>query len=298
MTASKKTINSLDRLKISAADSKESMQWMTYILQSSLFSSLPTKNLQEVFKLFEQRNVKAGDTIIKQGDHGEYYYQILSGRCSVRVKATDMDDTCILAELNEGDHFGEEALIGNTLRNATVKMITDGVLLRLKKDDFLHLIKDPTIEMISMRQAQKMITQGAVWLDVRSPEECQNHDMDGCINMPLNIIRKWSGKLDHSKYYITYCDIGTRSSIAAFLLAELGFTVSCLEGGLIAQGVIETTDDTEKSDTDAVSEALSTVLTNVYTLLEQALKEKVDPTVAKQIVVDISQELSTHKVNH
>lgn len=297
MTTSKQTINPLGRSNKSGADSKEPLKWMTHVLQSSLFSSLPTRNLQEVFNLFELRNVKAGDVIITQGDTGDYYYLIKSGRCTVRKKPTG-EDTNVLAQLSEGDHFGEEALIGNTLRNATVKMITDGVLLRLKKDDFLSLIMNPTIEMLSLSMAHDMISKGSVWLDVRFPAECQNHGMDGSINIPLNILRPWSYKLDRTKYYIVYCDNGSRSSIAAFLLAELGFTVSCLDGGLITQGVMEEIDVTENLDTDALTESLSTVLANVYMLLELALKEKIDPVVATQIVGDISQELSIQRANH
>ena len=45
-----------------------------------------------------------------------------------------------LAELGMGDTFGEEALISGAHRNATVTMITDGVLMRLGKDDFNTLL--------------------------------------------------------------------------------------------------------------------------------------------------------------
>jgi CRP-like cAMP-binding protein len=45
-----------------------------------------------------------------------------------------------LAELKEGDAFGEEALVADTVRNATVVMKTDGMLLRLSKQDFNELL--------------------------------------------------------------------------------------------------------------------------------------------------------------
>ncbi len=291
MTASKQSINPLDRLKISNDESEESLQWMASVLQSSLFSEIPTSNLQEIFDLFEPRNVVTGDIIIKQGDHGDYYYLIQSGRYQVSRRASDTAEDTKLAELIEGDHFGEEALIGSTLRNATVSVVSDGVLLRLKEDDFLRLIKDPTLEMLSLSKAQEMIDKGAVWLDVRSPAERKNHGMDESINIPLNILRAWSDKLDQTKYYIVYCDNGARSSIASFLLAQLNFTVSCLEGGLLEQGVMKKVDDTEKVDMDAISDALSTVLTNVYTLLEEALKEKADPEEARKIADKVSSGL-------
>jgi CRP-like cAMP-binding protein len=46
-----------------------------------------------------------------------------------------------LAELGLGNTFGEEALISEDKRNATVRMLTDGALMRLKKADFLELMK-------------------------------------------------------------------------------------------------------------------------------------------------------------
>ncbi len=50
-----------------------------------------------------------------------------------------------LAELGVGDTFGEEALISEAKRNATVSMLTDGVLMRLNKQDFRDLMNEPLV---------------------------------------------------------------------------------------------------------------------------------------------------------
>ena len=53
-----------------------------------------------------------------------------------------------LAELKTGDSFGEEALISESTRNATITMITDGVLMKLAKDTFVELVKKPTLQSL------------------------------------------------------------------------------------------------------------------------------------------------------
>jgi len=52
------------------------------------------------------------------------------------------------------------------------------------------------------------------------------------VNIPLSEIRNAFGALDMDKEYVIYCQSGRRSSAAAFLLAQRGYNVYVLEGGL------------------------------------------------------------------
>ena len=56
-----------------------------------------------------------------------------------------------LAELGVGDTFGEEALISEAKRNATVTMLTEGVLMRLNKQDFRELMNEPLLQWVTRR---------------------------------------------------------------------------------------------------------------------------------------------------
>jgi rhodanese-related sulfurtransferase len=114
-------------------------------------------------------------------------------------------------------------------------MITDGELIRVGKDDFNQLIKEPLLKFVSFEAASEKVRDGAVWLDVRFPEECRNGALPGSMNIPLNMLRMYAGKLDPAKPYITYCDDGSRSSVAAFILRERGFEAACVDGGCGAQ---------------------------------------------------------------
>ena len=125
------------------------VDWMTRMLQSELFSRMPTANIHGLFALLETVEFKAGDEVIKQGDQGEDYFIIQEGRCQVLRKPSSGGKYIKLAELKAGDSFGEEALISEMARNATVSMLTYGILMRLSKDNFIELIKKPTLQSVT-----------------------------------------------------------------------------------------------------------------------------------------------------
>ena len=79
--------------------------------------------------------------MIRQGDEGDYFYIIREGTCSVTRLASGNAWDVPLAELSTGDCFGEDALVSDGTRNATVTMLTDGVLMRLSKQQFLRAAK-------------------------------------------------------------------------------------------------------------------------------------------------------------
>jgi CRP-like cAMP-binding protein/rhodanese-related sulfurtransferase len=208
--------------------------WMTQMLQSELFSRIPMPNIHQLFALLEPIEFSAGDVVIKQGEPGEHYYIISEGRCAVSRKPSPKSNDIKLAELKVGDSFGEEALISESTRNATVTMITDGVMMQLAKDTFVELVKKPTLQSLKFDEADALVNEGsAQWLDVRFPDEHKESSIEGSINVPLNSLRLQIDKLDSSVIYILYCDTGGRSSTGTFLLAERGFDVTYLDGGLV-----------------------------------------------------------------
>lgn len=200
-------------------------------LQSGVFSLLPAANVEAMFQRMSSITVTAGQVIIQQGGEGDYYYLIESGSAVVSRVIDASQPATILAELNEGSAFGEEALVSDNKRNATITMKTDGELLRLNKKDFVELLKAPLISQISMLEAQAKVAAGAVWADVRLPSEYNYEHIEGAINLPLNEIRLLAEALDKSKEYVLYCQTGRRSSAAAFILAQCGLKALVLAGG-------------------------------------------------------------------
>ncbi len=215
-----------------ARSDDEGADWMGRMLQSELFARVPSANIQDVFDCMEALAVQEGDRIIQQGDSGEYYYVIQRGHCLVTHRA-DVDSTEIrLAELHPGDSFGEEALLANSRRNASVSMLTDGVLMRLTQEDFIRLIQTPVVRPLAYDEAMRRVADGACWLDVRFADEHRGPVLPDSINIPLNALRQRVGELDPARTYIVYSDSGERSATAAYLLSQSGVDAYLLEGGL------------------------------------------------------------------
>ena len=203
-------------------------------LQNGVFSQLPPSNVEEMFRRMAIVPVKAEQVIITQGTEGDYYYLIERGIALVS-RSLNANEPMLLAVLKKGDAFGEEALASDNKRNATVTMKTDGILLRLNKNDFIELLKAPLINQISLGDAKQKVQTGAFWLDVRFPSEYNFDHLPNALNTPLNEIRDLMNKLQKDKQYIAYCQTGRRSTAAAFILAQHGFNVLVLEGGTKAR---------------------------------------------------------------
>ncbi len=206
--------------------------WMSRILQTRAFHRIPPANIQAMFMRMESLNFKPGEKVVEQDQDGDFFYIIKEGRCMV-TRATPANPNGVkLATLSVGDSFGEEALISDTKRNATVTMLTAGHLMRLNKDDFNSLLNEPLLNWVDFDEGKKLVEAGAVWFDVRLPDEHKAKHIKGSINIPLIFLRMKANSLDSSKKYVIYCDTGRRSSAASFLLNEKDIESYVLRDGV------------------------------------------------------------------
>jgi len=223
--------SSAEVIDIGADDDQD---WMTRILQTEAFIKIPPAMIQSLLIKMQSYPVKAGEVVIRQGDAGDYFYTIHEGRCLVtRKESPDAEDE-FLAELNSGTSFGEDALVSDKKRNATVTMLTDGQLMRLAKEDFIELLKNQLVKHVNHEQAVVLVDEGAVWVDVRTVDEYDNGCFEDSVNMPLSNLRDELSELVFNTKYVICCDTGRRSESAGFLLSHKGFDVYVLEGGIPA----------------------------------------------------------------
>ena len=218
--------------EVNEIDAEDEEDWMTKMLQSPAFLQLPPANIQRLLMKMESVPVQAGEVIVRQGDEGDYFYVVTTGRCVVTRKATAQGQEVKLAELGDGASFGEDALVSSNKRNATITMLTDGTLSRLAKQDFQELLQAPLVHQLNYEQAAKLAEEGAIWLDVRLPGEFENSAIPGARNIPLSGLRDPSTQLDEDDRYILCCDTGRRSASGAFVLSQRGLDVYVLDGGL------------------------------------------------------------------
>jgi len=266
------------------AASAEAGEWMTRLSRSSLFTRIPAAHIQKIFTYLQPVAVREGDTIVTQGAEGDYYYVIEEGRCAVSRRPSGQAQDIKLAELGVGDGFGEQALISEARHSATVTMLTDGVLRRLAKDAFVSLIKRPVLRSIDIDRARGMVRDGAVWLDVRLPEEHQESGLKDSINVPLASLRQEAKRLSKDRRYIVYCDSGERSSAATFLLSQNGFDAHLLDGGLMEltstkemeTGASKNTDVVPSLQADITLSQLKVALAQVRQQVEMAVHRRVE----------------------
>src|SRR6266851_3663120 len=131
-----------------------------------LFASLRDDAAQELATLLSNREVPSGTPLFRAGDKGDAMYLIQRGR--IRIAVSDEDGReIVLAELAQGDFFGEMAIIDGKQRSADATVIEDARLSVLSREDFLRFIhENPAValEMLSatfsrLRRTDKMLQQ-------------------------------------------------------------------------------------------------------------------------------------------
>ncbi len=207
-----------------AADEEDMAErdWMSQLLQSNLFSQVPPANIQQLFVTFESMTADAGELIIEQGEVGDLFYVIETGIAEV-IRRSPKGEEEVLATLGPGDFFGEEALISDAPRNASVRMTQSGNLMFLEKDQFSKLLREPVLQYVSQDELdQHKGDQSVVLLDIRLPSEYEHDHEDNTMNIPLPELRDKLPELDESSTYAIVGESGPRSELGAYLLKEAG----------------------------------------------------------------------------
>lgn len=209
-----------EKVELYGSDVDDDSDWMSSLLQSPLFSRLPPANIRQLFIRFVAQKAQVDELIVKQGERGDYFYVLESGSATVIDPAGK-----ILAALRPGNYFGEEALVGETTRNATVKMLTSGKVRRLNKEDFRELLQEPVLRYLSAEELRNRAPALPPYqlIDVRLPLERRLHAVPGSRNIPLNQLRNHLKNLDFNMVYVVTDDSGRRCDVATQLLNQAGF---------------------------------------------------------------------------
>jgi MFS family permease len=116
------------------AESEAPLEALRLLEPIPIFAPLPGPALERLASQLDPIEVAAGTEVIRQGDPGDRFYVIESGRFAVAVDGT------AAGELDPGDFFGEIALLRNVPRTASVTAETDGRLLALGRHAFLDAV--------------------------------------------------------------------------------------------------------------------------------------------------------------
>lgn len=116
-----------------------------------LFASLDDEAAKDLRNLLSDRVVPQNTRLFRQGDKGDAMYLIESGRVRISIRDQEQQELT-LAELAQGDFFGEMSLIDGRQRSADAQVIEDARLAILSRDAFLSFVRtnpDVALEMLS-----------------------------------------------------------------------------------------------------------------------------------------------------
>jgi cAMP-dependent protein kinase regulator len=121
------------------------MQALSKAIQSNLlFSHLDDSEKSDIFDAMQPFNYKPGETIIQQGEEGDFFYIIDQGEVEVYV-----NNKCVTA-ISDGGSFGELALIYGTPRAATIKAKTECKLWAIDRKTYRRILMGSTIKKRKM----------------------------------------------------------------------------------------------------------------------------------------------------
>ena len=104
-----------------------------------MLQSLDDGSLSQLADIFCAERCPADREVFREGDPGDKFYIVARGRLTVWVNTPDGSQKKIRT-MDDGDHFGEIALMEDTPRTATVRTSTDCIFMTLARDPFLKLL--------------------------------------------------------------------------------------------------------------------------------------------------------------
>ena len=260
---------------------------MMNLVKSPIFNHLPPKNLQAIFSELGEVTYKKGEHIIEQGESGRYFYFVKKGRCKVIRSPTPSSKAIKVALLDRHDTFGEDSLLSGEASHVGVKALTNITLFKLRKGDFIALIKQPLLKFIMHSQLEEKLGHNALLLDVRAPDEYEINHLAGSENVPFFLLRMQLKRLDKKKILIIICADGKWSEAAAILLLSYGFITLIIKGGMekVTSSKIMTNEVVDTSVKQQMNNKENEVLTQslkIQTLEIQKFKKMVQTLIVER----------------
>ncbi len=131
---------------MASADQKKS-----FLSKVPLFQGLKDRQLLRLADRMVERNYAAGDVIVKQGQGGEGFYVLISGKAEATRERSDGEKVQVNS-FGPTDYFGELALLDEDgIRTATIRSVEPTTCLVLTRWDFLATLRqdaDMAVEIL------------------------------------------------------------------------------------------------------------------------------------------------------
>jgi ATP-binding cassette subfamily B protein len=133
-----------------------------------MLQSFDADVLTTLADIFVTERCPAGRDVFREGDPGDKFYIVVRGTLSVWINTADGEQKQIRT-MEDGNHFGEIALMEDVARTATVRTTTDCVFLTLSRDPFLKLLqREPKLRESFKKVVAERLEASATVLKVRA----------------------------------------------------------------------------------------------------------------------------------
>jgi CRP-like cAMP-binding protein len=152
---------------------QDAAETIRLLAQCELLRHLPAEDIGEILPLVRRRSLAPGEILFRTGDQGDALYLVAKGR--VEVIEGDAPGAHSLAELGQGQAFGEMALLSGEPRTATIRAAGAADLLAIGREDFLRLMEqdsqlaEAALRLSHDRAIQNLSTGGShpqTWANV------------------------------------------------------------------------------------------------------------------------------------
>ncbi len=109
--------------------------------QIPLFSDLPKNAFIELLVQMDMREMEPGEYVIREGESGDSFFVVASGRVRVTRRGPDGKDVD-LAILTDGAFFGEMALLQDGARTASVIVEEEAQIFEINKEVLDHVVRE------------------------------------------------------------------------------------------------------------------------------------------------------------
>jgi ATP-binding cassette subfamily B protein len=122
------------------------------LLDIAVFSELDEATVNSLASVFESQYLEPGELVFSEGQLGDAFYVIARGVVEV-VHGLDTPDERVIARLEDGDFFGEMALLSSQRRNASIRVRRATTLLRLDQRSFRQLLDSSSTARQTIEEA-------------------------------------------------------------------------------------------------------------------------------------------------
>ena len=166
---------------------QDTAETIALLAKSNLLCHLPPEDIEKILPIVRRRSLEPGEVLFRTGDRGDALYIVANGK--VEVVDDTVGDARPLAELGEGQTFGEMALLSGGPRTATVMAIDATEVMEIERKDFRDLmardrVVADTVQRLSYDRAIRNLSTGGtnpdLWAKVAtaSVEQLTHKDED------------------------------------------------------------------------------------------------------------------------